>query len=565
MGLMRKKANWIENAGTFFWVLLSAFAFWACSTSETTALGNSAESGNPEIAGVLRFSNGEPAAKVRVTLVPAEYSALSGEMLDSSWMEKTDSLGRYSFDRVPDGAFSLEALDSASGKMFLKLGIGAKDSTLVEVDGVLENTGSVRLGAHGFKDGTTGFVTVPGTTILRAVTVEMGNIFVDSLPADSLSPLVFVSDDGYSLSLKEGVLVVADSVVNVDAERVSFGFKFLLDAAAIGVSENLLNFPLKLSLDSSDYDFSGLERVQGVWRAVLCGDSLSLDLSYSDVRAGKFTFWTRIPKLRSGVSDSLFLYFTERDSVQSENSDVSVFADSYIAAWHFDEGADSVWDATGNSFVGEPKNMTVADEAVAGSALYYDGKNSSVRIPNSAEGDFDVTVKDPITFSVWVKMDDLKKSSVVFGKGAFQYHLSYLNGTESLWLYEAFSDEILGQDSTTASTRYWYCDSTVEAGVWTFFAVVQDTGKTVMYVNDSLIVSEARVGTSTKSRIADSLFVIGELVYPADSATNTVTHRFKGIIDELHVSRVPRSADWVKASYANQNPERRWPEPIALP
>lgn len=564
MGLMRKKANWIENAGTFFWALLSAFAFWACSTSETTALGNSAESGNPEIAGVLRFSSGEPAAKVRVTLVPAEYSALSGEMLDSSWMEKTDSLGRYSFDRVPDGAFSLEALDSASGKMFLKQGIGAKDSTLVEVDGVLENTGCVRLGAHGFKDGTTGFVTVPGTTILRAVTVEMGNIFVDSLPADSLSPIVFVSDDGYSLSLKEGVLVVADSVVNVDAERVSFGFKFLLDAAEIGVSENLLNFPLKLSLDSSDYDFSGLERVQGVWSAVFCGDTLSLDLSYSDVRAGKFTFWTRIPKLRSGV-DTLFLYFTEKDSAQSKNSDVSVFADSYIAAWHFDEGADSVWDATGNSFVGEPKNMTVADEAVAGSALYYDGKNSSVRIPNSADDDFNVTVKDPITFSVWVKMEDLEKSRVVFGKGASQYHLSYLKGTESLWLYEAFSDEILGQDSTTASTRYWYCDSTAEAGVWTFLTVVQDTGKTVMYVNDSLIVSEARVGTSTKSRIADSLFVIGELVYPADSATNTVTHRFKGIIDELHVSRVPRSSDWVKASYANQNPERRWPEPIALP
>lgn len=564
MEFMRKNANWIKNAGTFFWALLSVFAFWACSSSETTALGNSAESGNPEIAGVLRFSNGELAAKVRVSLVPAEYSALSGEMLDSSWTAKTDSLGRYSFNRVPEGEFSLEALDSASGQMFLKLGIGVKDSAVIELDGVLENTGSVRLGAHGFKDGTTGFVTVPGTTILRAVTVEMGNIFVDSLPADSLSPLVFVSDDGYSLSLKEGVLVVADSVVDVDAERVSFGFKFLLNMADVGVSENLLNFPLKLSLDSSDYDFSGMERIQGVWYAVLCGDTLSLNLSYSDVRAGKFTFWTRIPKLRSGTKDSLFLYFTEKDSVQ-RNSDVNVFADSYIAAWHFDEGADSVWDATGNSFDGEPKNMAVADEAVAGSALYYDGKKSSIRIPNSADDDFNVTVKDPITFSVWVKMENLEKSRVVFGKGASQYHLSYLNGTESLWLYEAFSDEILGQDSTTASTRYWYCDSTAEAGVWTFLTVVQDTGKTVMYVNDSLTVSSARIGTSTKSRIADSLFVIGELVYPADSATNTVTHRFQGVIDELHVSRVPRSADWVKASYANQNPAQRWPVPSALP
>ena len=562
---MCKNAKILTKYGVIAWIALVSLCVLACSDGRTS-LGNSAESGNPEIAGVIRFEDGSLAAYARVAVVPASYSALDGESLDSVFIGSTDSVGRYSFDTVPQGGFSLEALDSATGHQFLKLGLlPPLDSNALDVDGILEELGGVRLGAHGFEDGTTGYVYVPGTTILRPVTVKMGNIFVDSLPADSLYPFVFVSDDGYSLSLEKGVEVIADSTVQVDAEKVSFGFKVPLNTAEIGLSEDLVHFPLTFYLDSSDYDFSGMERLTGIWTAVLCGDTIPLDVSYADPAAGKFTFWARIPKLRVASEDTLFLSFAEGAVSSYADSAKAVFENEFIAAWHFDEGADTVTDATGNLYNGIPESLTVAEEAVAGSALHYGGTFGSVTIPGTANGEFDVSVKDSMTFSVWVKMEGNERSRVVFGKGATQYHLMYLAGSDTkLWLYEAYTDEIFGTDSTTQSARYWYRDSSAVSDVWTYLTVVQDSSGAKMYVNDSLVSSTPAIGTSTDVRETDSLFIIGKLIYPRDSETNSVTHYFNGVIDELHVSRVSRSDAWIRASYANQNPAVRWPVPQAV-
>ena len=202
---MCKNAKNLTKYGVIAWIALASLFVLACSDGRTS-LGNSAESGNPEIAGTIRFEDGSLAAYARVAVVPASFSAVGGDELDSVFVGVSDSLGHYSFDSVPEGGFSLEAMDESTGRQFLKLGLFATpDTTTLDVDAVLEDLGGVRLGAHGFEDGTTGYVYVPGTTILRPVTVKMGNIFVDSLPADSLYPFVFISDDGYALSLPSTV------------------------------------------------------------------------------------------------------------------------------------------------------------------------------------------------------------------------------------------------------------------------------------------------------------------------------------------------------------------------
>ena len=543
--------------GVFF---LLAFGLFACTDSRTS-LGNSAESGNPELAGIVRFADGSPAPFASVAVVPAKFSAADGVPLDSSFIGKADSLGRYAFDHVPDGKFSLEAFDSASGQRFVQMGLALSDSAFGG-DCVLENVGSVRLGAHGFADGTKGFVYIPGTTILRPVTVELGNIFVDSLPADSLWPLVFVSEDGYTLSLEKGVTVVSDSTLNIDENRVSLAFRFPLDMTASGIdlSEDLRNFPLALRLDSGDFDFRGLERIRGAWSAVLCGDTLALDNSYADFERESFAFWVRIPKLRAGAQDTLILSFEEGASSSFADSATRVFSDGFVAAWHFDGEETSALDATGNGFDGIPEALSVADEAAVGGAFSFDGKKGFVTVPNSAGGDFDVTLREPITFSVWVKMADTSLSHVVFGKGASGYNLKYMQRTG--WLYEVFTDEIL--DSASNSARYWYTDSAVTVNGWTQLVVAQDSSGASLYVNGTLATSTPRIGTSEAVRVTDSLLVIGKLIYPASDPTDLVTHYFKGVIDEFHVSRDTRSPAWISATFKNQNPAVRWPVPEAV-
>ena len=100
MGYMCKNAKSMFKSCVIAWTMLVLFALIACSDGKT-ALGNSAESGNPEIAGVIRFEDGSLAAYARVAVVPASYSALAGESLDSVFIGSTDSVGRYSVDTVP--------------------------------------------------------------------------------------------------------------------------------------------------------------------------------------------------------------------------------------------------------------------------------------------------------------------------------------------------------------------------------------------------------------------------------------------------------------------------------
>ena len=333
-------------------------------------------------------------------------------------------------------------------------------------------------------------------------------------------------------------MVIADSVVNVQSHSVSLRFRIPLDMTSSGIAldEDLRNFPLEIRLDSSDYDFRGLDRLQGAWNAVLCGDTLPLSLSYANAEKGTFAFWARVTKLRANAVDTLFLSFEENAEASSRTLE-NVFSDGFIAAWHFDEGDSAVWDATGNGFDGIPEEVSVAEEAAAGGALYYSGNKGSVTIPNSATGAFDLTLQSSATFSVWVKMEGLDMSRVVFGKGASQYHLMYLVGSSaSSWLYEMFEE-------------------------WTHLAVVQDSNGAVLYVNGEVASSSPRIGSSTATRSTDSLFAIGKLIYPADDPTDLVTHYFKGVIDEFHMSRNTRSAAWIRATYRNQNPLIRWPVP----
>ena len=135
-----------QKYDNLLWILLAILAaFFTLSCSDDrTSLGNSAESGNPEIAGVLYFADGSFAARVRVRVVPDDFSVWS-DSVDSLWTTWTDSLGRFEFSTLPSEIFTLEAVDSLSGMQLVQMGI-SKDSERENIKGYLENTGSVRLG-----------------------------------------------------------------------------------------------------------------------------------------------------------------------------------------------------------------------------------------------------------------------------------------------------------------------------------------------------------------------------------------------------------------------------------
>ena len=92
--------------------------FVGCS-SDSRVAGNSAETGSPELAGILVLDNGKPAARTKVQCVPGNYNIIAAseaeQVLPSAFETETDENGNYEFDSIPAGSFSLEAFHQESG------------------------------------------------------------------------------------------------------------------------------------------------------------------------------------------------------------------------------------------------------------------------------------------------------------------------------------------------------------------------------------------------------------------------------------------------------------------
>lgn len=194
---------------------LAVLGFWACSSDKSVA-GNSAETGSPELAGILYLGDGVPAGMARVMCVPSDFDA-QYDTLAANLDVVTDEQGAYHIDSVVPGSYSLEAYHAETGKRLLIQNITVADTGVFSQNGTLTDAGLVLLKLQAkYEDGVKGVALVQGTTILRNVVVKNGLVLVDSLPADSLQLILRLGDD--ASDLKFGGLPIASG----DTLKVGF-------------------------------------------------------------------------------------------------------------------------------------------------------------------------------------------------------------------------------------------------------------------------------------------------------------------------------------------------------
>ncbi len=531
------------------WVYILLIFFTCLGCFDQQAGGNSAESGNPELAGILMLKGKEPAVLARVQCVPSDFNVMH-DTLPLFFKTTTDSLGHFSFDSLPKGEFSLEAYDQASGERLLIQNLEIDEDSVIEEN--LLPTGVLRIGVEDLDENDSGFVILQGTTLYRPVTVKYGTIFVDSLPVADYDSLVFIPfgesvENGYTLA--RNVTIASDDTLKINASLLSLSLIAPLKYPdGDTLSSIIRDIPLAFRLDSTLIDFDVLSHLSGRWNAMRDGFNLPISLAQVDNDLKQIIFWVRVDSLIA--EDSITLSFNEGESSVFAK-DVFPESAGYIAVWHFDEGDSLVEDAMELKQFPGVSNDVREEPGSVGKSFFYNGKSSYVSIPNSASGDLNFAIDDTMSVSVWVRLDTLNTSRFVFGKGVSQYHLKYLYPTG--WLFEEY------EEAETGSTRYWYfSDTTKETSKdWTYITITKRAQEINLYINDSLITKEPKTGGFESDRYTENLFEIGRQVFPLSS--DSTGQYFYGAIDELHISFVPRNSDWIKASYWNQRPIDYWP------
>ena len=93
-----------------------------------------------------------------------------------------------------------------------------------------------------------------------------------------------------------------------------------------------------------------------------------------------------------------------------------------------------------------------------------------------------------------------------------------------------------------------------QARTWTYLTGVRAGTREYLYVNGELADSAISFNPSTIQRYTGFDFLIGRNRNPANDTTGFF---FKGIIDEVRVTSVAPSAEWIKLCYMNQKADDR--------
>lgn len=518
--------------------------------------GNSAETGSPELAGVLYLDNGAPASYARVRVVCSGFDYYRGDDLDDVIEVQADSNGSYAVDSLPGfKSFSLEAFHEESGKRLLRPNL-ALDGDSLEVSDSLFAPGTALLNVENVVgenvDDLEGEATIVGTTFLQPVKVEGGVITIDSLPVGDQDVVIHLFGKDTLDAVFNGLIVTAgDTIIDTIPEAIIRTYKAPLalpKGQSLDEDVVLTDFPLALRMDSSVFEFDSIitNEKRGRFEAFRINAkgersaTLPISIGRWDAESKEAQFWIRLDSLN--FDDSLIVEF---NSLKASVFAKDVFPTNgyYRTVWHFDGGTKVLTDVAENKqvSVGTPSNVKEVDGAV-GKAYYFDG-SASVTIDSSVTGELNFPA-DTLSFSVWVKINSVKDSSMIFSKDG-QYSL-VVDPKEGF--IAGFRETHIDSTGDTLQSAHTFRsgDSLLVANKWTHI-YFQNRGTTQSFYIDGVKIPQAKKTTTAQ-------------FHRYESAKLILGRSFKGAMDELVFSDGLRYDSWVKALYLNQNPDEIWPK-----
>lgn len=312
-----------------------------------------------------------------------------------------------------------------------------------------------------------------------------------------------------------------------------------IDYTKVVGSANLTNFPAWISIasdndlrtaangghvqNSSGYDliFSSTDSLDG-------SGKLDFEIERYVSTTGELRAWVEIPTLSYTANTVIYLLYGDSGVTTSQQNKTGTWDSGFVGVYHLNETSGDLGDSTTNANVlastGSP-TMAGAGQLYSGSAVNFDGTNDAF----SRQYLFS-TVPSEVTIEFLAKPD-------AFGLKLPVYHgdngeiFTRFDDTTKLLFYANQSGTGKSTEMGSLSTGTWYhC-----------FCTYKQNGYVKLRVNKSAATSVATDNTALTDAGVTYLFTIG--------AYDNSSQWFDGLIDEVRVSSVERSAGWGDTSY----------------
>ncbi|MBN2325424.1 MAG: DUF2341 domain-containing protein [Spirochaetes bacterium] len=310
-------------------------------------------------------------------------------------------------------------------------------------------------------------------------------------------------------------------------------------------SEDLFDFPVCVRLDSSRILYAETQDTGNDLRFIDSGQNvLAYEIETWD-ESGESFVWVKTRLIAGGSNtESVWLYYGNPEAPEGQDA-FSVWSNGYETVLHLDETSGSYEDSTGNGHAGEAINgVSRGAPGRVGRCAELDGSDDYIALDMSYSGQGAVPL---LTVNVWFR--------TTFAGSAYNDNWAFVDFDRSdFYDFYVTGDTGSLEFSTTASSGGTddFVANTVglNDGTWRLAWAVYDGTDKHIYLMDSLdgTSSNPHSGAGFGSSSTRWGFVgDGSEATTYDGTRNNIY--YEGALDEVRISHVARSEDWISAQY----------------
>ena len=331
--------------------------------------------------------------------------------------------------------------------------------------------------------------------------------------------------------------------------------RIVIDGDQVSGTGSHSNFPVLISVaanSDNDLKFTGSGGHVGIIDGTDIfltndeGSKLDHEIEGYDPVTGELTLWVEVSGVSTTEDTTLYMYYGYASATDQQNitgtwdAGCGTICD-FKGVWHLKEdptaGAPQFLDSTSNPNDGTSQPVGQEPSQTTGqidSALAFDDSNERhVEVAHDAS----MQLGTNITISAWVQTSDAETDvGLIANKWGAAPDRNYWLGK-----LDASSIAFYVDDAQNVTTDL----SLINSGSWHYVVGVADVANSLVriYVD----------GTQRNSVAYDGTSVTGTSDFYIGSSSDSIQQEFDGGIDEVRVSGVARSADWIATEWANQN------------
>ena len=289
------------------------------------------------------------------------------------------------------------------------------------------------------------------------------------------------------------------------------------------------DFPLLVRLSKETFDFSQAKANGEDIRFAGGGKALAYQIEQWDAAKGVAAIWVRIPVIKGNARQEIKMHWGN-PAAASESNGAAVFnaSNGYLCVMHLGDAANPVKDDVGT--VTPVDAGTAAVAGIIGQGRHFSpgkGINCGENITGLPTGAGDHTTE------TWLKAEGLNAIAVAWGNEAGQGKVTMRVASPPHVAMECYFS---GADVTGKGV--------LPMNEWVHVVHTYRKGESRVYVNGKLDAESIRADAPLAIKSPARMYVGGWYG----------NYQFAGDLDEVRLSKVVRSADWIRMEYENQKP-----------